>query len=276
MPLAIDSHVHLWTDDRTRYPRAPGEPSYPPPRFTPQDLFSHTKPAGVTKIVLIQMSFYRFDNSYLLDCMRAHPGTFGGVAIVDAAGPDLEKEMKSLARQGVRGFRIVAGDSHGNWLDAPGMQTMWRIGEEQHLAMCALVGPEGLPALDRMCAKNPETPVVIDHFARIGTDGIIRDADVRLLCGLSRHRNVRVKASAFYALGKKQAPYMDLAPFFRRVFEDYGPRRMMWASDCPFQLQDGHRYASSIALVRERLPFLSKEDREWILGRTAEAVFFRS
>lgn len=275
MPLAIDSHVHLWTDDRTRYPRASGEPDYPPARFTPEDLFLHTKPAGVTKIVLIQMSFYRFDNSYMLDCMRAHPGTFSGVGIVDAAGPNPAKEMKSLARQGVRGFRIVAGGAPANWLDAPGMQTMWRTGAEQRLAMCALVGPDGLPALDRMCSKNPETPVVIDHFARIGTDGTIRDTDVRLLCGLARHRNVKVKASAFYALGKKQAPYTDLAPLFRRVFEDYGPRRIMWASDCPFQVQDGHRYAPSIALVREGLPFLSKEDREWILGRTAEAVFFQ-
>lgn len=275
MPLAIDSHVHLWTDDRTRYPRATGEPDYPPARFTPEDLFLHTKPAGVTKIVLIQMSFYRFDNSYMLNCMRAHPGTFGGVGIVDAAGPDPAKEMKNLARHGVRGFRIVATGVPGNWLDAPGMQTMWRTGAEQRLAMCALVGPDGLPALDRMCAKNPETPVVIDHFARIGADGTVRDADVRLLCGLARHRNVKVKASAFYALGKKQAPYTDLAPLFRRVFEDYGPRRIMWASDCPFQVQDGHRYAPSIALVREGLPFLSKEDREWILGRTAEAVFFQ-
>jgi predicted TIM-barrel fold metal-dependent hydrolase len=85
---------------------------------------------------------------------------------------------------------------------------------------------------------------------------------------------VTVKASAFYALGKKQAPYRDLAPLIRRVFEDYGPRRLMWASDCPFQVEGGHTYAASVALVREGLPFLSKEDREWILGKTAERVFF--
>jgi len=276
MPASIDAHVHVWTDDRTRYPRAPGETDYLPARFTPEDLFVHTKPAGVTRIVLIQMSFYRFDNSYMLDCMQAHPGTFSGVGIVDAAGPDPAKAVMDLAGRGVRGIRIVAGKAPANWLDAPGMQTMWRTGAVQQVAMCPLVGPDGLPALDRMCKKYPDTPVVIDHLARIGADGNIRDADVRLLCGLSRHRNVKVKASAFYALGRKQAPYKDLTPLIKRVFEDYGPRRMMWASDCPFQVQDGHHYEQSIALIRDGLPFLSKDDQEWILHRTAESVFFRT
>src|SRR6185503_6855427 len=122
----------------------------------------------------------------------------------------------------------------------------------------------------------PDTPVVIDHLARIGADGQIRDADVRLLCGLSKHKNVKVKVSAFYALGRKQEPYKDLAPLIRRVFEDYGPRRLMWASDCPFQVEKGHRYEPSIALIRDGLPFLSQEDREWMLGRTAASVFFSS
>ena len=83
-----------------------------------------------------------------------------------------------------------------------------------------------------------------------------------------------VKVSAFYALGRKQSPYADLVPLIHRVFDDYGPRRLMWGSDCPFQVEDGHSYAGSLALVREELPFLSAEDRAWILGRTAESVFF--
>jgi predicted TIM-barrel fold metal-dependent hydrolase len=125
-----------------------------------------------------------------------------------------------------------------------------------------------------MCAQHPDTPVVVDHLARIGADGVIRDADSRLLCGLARHRNVKVKVSAFYALGRKSAPYADLVPLVRRVFEDFGPRRLMWASDSPFQVQDPHTYAASISLVRENLSFLSQDDREWLLRRTAQSVFF--
>ena len=59
MISAVDAHVHLWTDDLKRYPRLPGERDYAPARFTPEDLFVHTRPAGVARVVLIQMSFYR-------------------------------------------------------------------------------------------------------------------------------------------------------------------------------------------------------------------------
>ncbi len=269
MPPVIDAHVHVWTDDIARYPRAVGQRDYPPPRFAPADLFAHSKPAGVTKIVLIQMSFYRFDNSYMLDCIRAHPGVFGGVGIVDSAAPDPGQAMKALAARGVRGFRIVGVP------DSAGMHAMWRVAAAENLAICALLGPDALPALDRMCRQYPTTPVVIDHLARIGADGTIRDSDIRLLSALARHPLVKVKASAFYALGKKAAPYTDLKPLFRRVFEDFGPRRLMWASDCPFQVGEGHDYGSSLALITDHMPFLSADDRDWILGRTAESVFFR-
>lgn len=266
----IDAHVHVWTDDESRYPRAAGQQSYAPARFTPEDLFRHSKPAGVNRVVLIQMSFYRFDNSYMLDAMRAHPGVFSGVGIVDAAAPAPDQAMRRLAGQGVRGFRVTKADG----LESPGMETMWRTAAADGLAICPLVGPDSLPVIDRMCSRHPETVVVIDHLARIGAGGPIRDADIRLLSALSRHPLVNVKASAFYALGNKTAPYRDLAPLIRRIFEDFGPRRMMWASDCPFQVENGHNYQDSINLVRSGLPFLGTDDREWMLRRTAERVFF--
>ncbi len=274
MAAAIDSHVHVWTDDRKRYPRAEGERDYEPARFTPEDLFRHSIPAGVSRVVLIQMSFYRFDNSYMLDCIRQHRGIFSGVGIVDSSAPDPGKKMVELARQGVRGFRIMPGGANAHWLDNDGMHSMWSAGAKHRLAMCPLIGPDSLAALGRMCERHPDTPVVIDHFARIGVDGNIQDTDVRTLCSLSRHKNVKVKLSAFYALGRKQAPYLDLVPMIRRVFESYGSHRLMWASDCPFQVQDGHRYRPSIELVRQGLPFLSDQDRDWILTRTAASVFF--
>jgi predicted TIM-barrel fold metal-dependent hydrolase len=270
---AIDAHVHVWIDDRKRYPRAI-EREARPDRFTPSDFFSHAKPSGVTRAVLIQMSFYRFDNSYMLDVMREHKGAFSGVGIVDPAGARPDQAMIDLARRGVRGFRITPGGSPKTWLDTTGMEAMWRCGSERRLAMCPLLNPDALPSLDRMCARHPETTVVIDHLARIGADGEIRDSDTRLLCALARHRNVSVKVSAFYALGRKAVPYTDLAPLIRRVFEDFGPRRLMWASDSPFQVQDGHTYAASISLIREGLPFLSAEDRDWLLERTAASIFF--
>ena len=114
------------------------------------------------------------------------------------------------------------------------MLEMWRLAAEKKLAICLLVGPDAIPALDRMCSKFPGTTVVIDHMARIGMDGIVRDRDVSALCHLSRHARVYVKVSAFYALGKKRAPYNDLAPLVHHLYGAFGSRRLMWGSDSPF------------------------------------------
>ena len=159
-------------------------------------------------------------------------------------------------------------------LDDREMATMWKCGAEERLAMCPLINPQHLPALDRMCGRFPETTVVIDHFARIGADGSVREADVRGLCDLARHPKTHVKLSAFYALGRKRYPYTDLLPMVRRLIAAYGPQRLMWASDSPFQVQNGHAYEGSVELIRDRLDGISAGDRAWLLTKTAERVFF--
>jgi predicted TIM-barrel fold metal-dependent hydrolase len=273
---AIDAHVHVWTPDTERYPLAPGfrRDEMQPPSFTPEQLFEHARPCGVGRVVLIQMSFYGFDNSYMLDSIRRFPDVFSGVAVIDDSAERPQEEMRRLATHRVRGFRIYPRNLPvDRWLEAPGMEAMWTCGGEEDLAMCHLVNPEALPAIDRTCGKFPETPVVIDHMARIGVDGTIRDSDLELLCRLARHPRTYVKVSAFYALGKKKAPYLDLAPMIRRLTDAYGPERLMWATDCPYQVQEGHTYADSIALVQDHLE-LSEGDRQWLLERTAEKLFF--
>jgi predicted TIM-barrel fold metal-dependent hydrolase len=59
-----------------------------------------------------------------------------------------------------------------------------------------------------------------------------------------------------------------------RVLDAFGPERCMWASDSPYQVQPPHTYAASIALIRDQLSGLSAGDKEWVLRKTAERVFF--
>ena len=272
----IDAHVHVWTPDTQKYPLAKGftKADMNPKSFTPDELFKHCRPNGVSRIVLIQMSYYQTDNSYMLAAMRDFPGVFSGVGIVDEHESPVE-HMKRLAEKGVRGFRIrPKGKRPEEWLAGDNMQAMWRCGADNNLAMCHLIDANYLPSVQDMCRKHPETPVVIDHFARIGVDGEIRDSDVTALCRLAKWKNTYVKVSAFYALGKKKAPYDDLIPMIRRVLDAFGPERLMWASDGPFQVVDGHQYGPSIDLIRSRIEFLSPSDRDWLLRKTAEKVYF--
>jgi predicted TIM-barrel fold metal-dependent hydrolase len=272
----IDAHVHVWTPDIERYPLMEGRrrEDMKPPSFTPEELFRHCRPSGVSRIVLVQMSFYGFDNSYMLEAMRQHPGTFSGIARVDWTGTRPEEAMLRLAEHGVRGFRIQPQNAPvEQWVETASFRRMFQAAAEHGLAMCPLIGTDALPSLERMCREFPRTTVVIDHLCRIGNRGPIRDEDVDALCRMAAYPGVKVKVSAFYALGEKKPPHDELAPLIRRVRDAFGARRLMWASDCPFAVQN-ERYEDSIGLVRDRLDFLTAEDKEWILEKTAAETFF--
>lgn len=277
----IDAHVHVWTSDLDRFPLdaqfAPQQ--MVPMSFTDSELFGHCRPSGVDRVVLIQMNFYGLDHGYMFEVMQNNPGVFSAVALIDFQSEgllpsDVTAKARELVSQGVRGFRLHSMGDAGAWPDNPLMNTLWRTAGEDGFAVCPLINPGDIESIEQLCRKHPDTRVVIDHFARIGLSGQIEQDRLESLCQLAKFPNVYVKTSAFYALGKKQPPYWDLLPMIRRVLDAYGPERLMWASDCPFQVQGEHTYQASLDLILHHADFLSPGDKQWLLRDTAERVFF--
>ena len=48
-------------------------------------------------------------------------------------------------------------------MDHEGYEKMFIAGAEESLALSFLMGPSDMPEVDRMCARHPDTPVIIDH-----------------------------------------------------------------------------------------------------------------
>lgn len=276
----IDGHSHIWTPDIAHYPLAKGfaVSDMQPRSFTAEELLATCRPAGVGRVNLIQMSYYEFDNSYMLDMIKLYPDRFVGTAIIDPFGKRIEASMRELLTKGVRAFRIQPSYSKqppAHWLEPEGYSEMFKTAAKTGQALSCLIGPDGFAEVDRMCGKLPDTKVVIDHLGRIGVDGTIDPKQVDALTALAKHPNVYVKVGAFYALGKKTPPYLDLGPMIKAVVQAFGARRCFWESDCPFQVVQ-QKYAESLDLIRTRLDFLSKDDRDWMLTRTAETLLFRT
>jgi predicted TIM-barrel fold metal-dependent hydrolase len=287
--VIVDAHVHVWTDDTAHYPLGPGrkKEDRKPARFTPEDLFEHTKPAGVERVVLIQMSHYvpkdkgnhdpdAYDNRYMLDMIALYPKVFAGTAVIDPHSKDVADRMKALAKKRVRAFRIYPALSTkriDKWLEPTGFATMFEAGAKNDQAMACLIRPDALPELDRMCKKYPETPVIVDHLCRLNTDeGAAKDIDA--FCALAKHPRVLVKVGGFQVLGAKKPPYTDLAPLIEKVVKAFGPKRCMWESNYPIE-KDDHPYQGLLDLVKKRLDFLDDDARSWILGKTADSFFFK-
>jgi len=279
----IDAHSHVWSDDLAKYPLGPWatKADMKPATFTADELLAVVKPNGVERVVLIQHApLHGYDNSYILDCAKARPGTLSVVAMINERTPNLKERLGDLRDQGARGIRIgptkhadrTLNVDPPNWLKAPGMQLLWKHAAALNVALCPLLGPDFLDTLDPMCEQHPDTAVAIDHFGHID---MTKPETVASLTRLAKHPNVYVKVSGFYKFGDKHAPYEDVEPMIKRVFDAFGPDRLIWASDLPYQLNDGNNYADAVALMRDGLDFLSDRDRQSILRDTAERLFFR-
>jgi predicted TIM-barrel fold metal-dependent hydrolase len=274
----VDAHSHIWTGDVAKYPLVDGQPAskLAPPTFSAEELLALARPLGVSRVVLIQHKpYFGVDNRYLADMIAAFPGVFSGVACIAAEAPHPEQEMLRLKKLGIRGFRIRPGEGGAaRWMDSPGMRAMAACAAAENLAICPLIGPDDIEHVDDLCQQFPATTIVVDHFARVGMNGDFPEKDVLRLVGLAKRPKVHVKVSAFYFLGKKTPPYRDLVPLIRRVYDAYGANRLMWGSDCPYQLGAGNTYAASVELIEKGLDFLSTADRAALLRDTAARVFF--
>jgi len=272
----VDTHVHVFPPDNPRYPLRPGarRDQLPLPSFTADELLAHAKPCGVRRFVLVQYSLFGTDNSYILDVHEQHPKTFAVVGMVNAQDKPQET-IRGLVRRGARGLRVTGtGPDPDAWLRDESLSAVWRLAGDEGIAICLLVNPAFLPSVAAQCRKFPRTRVVIDHFARIGGEGQFHQEHLDNLCRLADHPQVRIKVSAFYALGKKEPPYTDLAPMIRRLLEAFGADRLMWGSDSPFQVLGKHTYRDSVELLRTRLEFLTPDARCRLLRATAESMFF--
>ena len=273
----IDAHSHIWTTDLARYPLRAGQgiEVLKPQSFTADELLAIAQPLGVGRAVLIQhYPYHGFDNSLLIDAWKQRPDTFRIVGMIDDLLPHADVRMRELLKTGVTGFRISAREDRKDWLSGPGMELMWKTAAGTRQNICCLINPWELESVGKWCTRYPETPVVIDHFARIGMTGTISESDLQMLCELSKHPLVRVKISAYYALGNKRPPHTELIPMIRRLLDRFGPDRLMWASDSPYQMTAPSTYASSLALMLEQLDFLSAGDRRKLLRTTAESTYF--
>ncbi len=254
------------------------------PSFSIEELIALSRSAGISRMNLIQMTWYGTDHSYILDAIASSPSQLVGTGIVPAltdvslASPD--RAMVALAKGGIYAFRIRGGSTRPplgdgpQWMDHPGFEKMFIAGAEHNLALSFLMNPEDLPELDRMCSRHPECPVIIDHFCRIGGSGEIIEVEVQALCRMARHKRVMLKIGAFYGLGAKRPPYLDMLPLIERVVRAFGPDRCMWESDAPLQAKTPHSFEAAVSVIRDHSDFLSEADKNQILVKTAEDFFF--
>ena len=266
----VDAHVHVWTRD-PRYPFAPGTRTPAPPEATAETLLALMAANGVAHTVIIQVIHYRWDNRYVAAVLKRYPGKFHGVARVDPQDPRAPDALSRLTEeQGFHGVRLSpAADASGDWIRGPLMPPLWRRCQELRVPMTLLTPVARLPDIARLAEQFPELTIVIDHMA----DSPPQDpSQLDTLLALRRHPSLYVKISHAWSLSREPYPYRDVHAQIRRLYDAFGPQRLIACTDWPIS-SARCSYAQAIDFARTQLPFLSAEDKRWICGQTARQVW---
>ena len=225
---AIDCHVHI-VGPQSKYPMA-ARRAYTPPEASVADLQALRTQIGVPRHVIVQPSFYGFDNSCTLDAVAELGRSARGIAVVP---PNVsEAELQRLERAGFVGTRLnLATEGITDQYQAATLiltlteklrLLRWHLQINTDLRMIEAIAP---------IIGGLTVPVVFDHMgnpeAAMGTSQPGFDA----LLELTKFRNVYVKLSAPY--NHSMLPdYSDVAPFARALIVAR-PDHMLWGTNWP-------------------------------------------
>jgi predicted TIM-barrel fold metal-dependent hydrolase len=264
---AVDAHVHVWSDDPSRFPWQPINGATPPTvRGDAGWLAEVLARSGVGRAVAVQPRAYGDDHAYLSRALDEHPGRFTGIGFLDPRAADVADRVARLASRGFAGVRLDPLGDHGGWLDPSGAALAWEAAAREGLLIELLIGPGQLPRLVPILDRWPAPTVVIEHM---GLWGGTPPRDVAPLVALARHEQVVVKISALASLSAEPPPHVDLRPLVADVIEAFGHERVCWGSDMPWIGEEAY----PAAVVAARSLITDEHGQRSLLGGTAERTF---
>ncbi|MFN7995592.1 MAG: amidohydrolase family protein [Bryobacteraceae bacterium] len=265
----IDPHVHVWVND-LRYPWAAETKSPPRRDATPEMLLKLMKANGVERTVIVQFIGYRWDNSYALAALQKYPQYFRGVARVNPLDPAAPDHLSALIGQGFQGVRLSPfNDPADDWIRGPLMPALWQRADQLHVPMQILSTTARMPDIGRLAERYPDLTVIIDHMASCPPNA---PEELAKLLALARYPKVFVKISHTWDVSKQPYPYFDAQENVKRLYDTYGPKRLMWGTDWPM-VEERASYRQALSVVRDDMKFLNEEDKSWILSRTIERIW---
>jgi predicted TIM-barrel fold metal-dependent hydrolase len=264
----IDPHVHVWKND-PKYPWPPEVQNPPKTDALPETLLQLMKTSGVEKTVLVHFIDYRWDCRYVGDVLKTQPTKFMGVCRVNPEADDAADELSRWVRDyRFHGVRLSpAAGARGEWINSrPRMDRIVGRAAELKVPLCILCPTGRLPDVARLLGRHRDSlDVCIDHMADCSPD---RPEELKKLLVLARLPRVFVKISHLWSLSRQKYPYRDTHDLVKRVYDTFGPERLMWGTDWPI-VERYCGYIKALALYQHEIGFFTAKDRRWVLGGTA-------
>jgi len=225
---AIDCHIHI-VGPQSKYPMSDRR-AYTPPEASVEDLRKLRTEIGVQRQVVVQPSFYGFDNSCTLDAVAELGRSARAIAVVPLRVTDAE--LQRLDRAGVVGIRFNFSTLGVRDAEQAALQILELAPRVRPYRWHIQINtePELISALAPIVGVL-NMPVVFDHIGNPDASLGIQQPGFQALLEMVRTSTSFVKLSAPYN-HSKVADYSDVTPFMKALIAAR-PDRMLWGTNWP-------------------------------------------
>jgi L-fuconolactonase len=256
--LIVDSQVHPWSDGEStgHHRRSP---------ITGDVLRAEMERAGVARAVLVPPLWDPGGNAYSLALARAEPDRFAVMGLLTQGVAKPDEQLRTWRQQpGMLGIRLLLNtrDRMAPLLRGE-LAQLWPVAEETGLVVALLI-PGALHLVDGIARGHPALNIIVDHLGvSRGSSGPAAFDHLPALLALAVHPNVHVKAAAVGDYALDPYPFRSLDVTLRRIFDAFGPERILWGSDLS---RLHHPYRQCVTHFCETLSWLSGADQKLIMG----------
>src|SRR5450631_4621444 len=127
------------------------------------------------------------------------------------------------------------------------MLPLWKRCFELKVPMTVLAPIGRMPQVAQLMEKLPDLTLVIDHMADCPVN---QPREFEKLIALKRFPNVFVKTSHTWSLSRHPYPWLDSQELVKRLYNTFGPRRLMWGTDWPI-IEGVAKYDQALTVVRD-------------------------
>lgn len=290
--MIIDVHAHVW--DRVcgivgRNPTVSLDygkvkcgnktsqwmiPSYRDSASTVEILLGYMDMHGVDKSILMQEPMYGFHNDYVSSAVKKYPDRFKGFAFVNVLDGEqaIEEFEDAVNVKGLSGLKIAVSNimnlCHSTILDGEKIVPFWRKADELKapITFHLMHGDTNVQEINNIAKRFKNLKIIIAHLGLPPAEGW-KDQVL-----LAKRDNVFIETSAAGVLFGERYPFPSAQESLKWAVSEIGAEKIMYGSDYPLILSQ-MTYGQSIDFIREECGFLSKEQKELILGEVAKRLF---
>jgi predicted TIM-barrel fold metal-dependent hydrolase len=257
--LIVDAQIHLWSKGTTL-------PPHRPLPYSREEALADMDAAGVDRAVIHPPSWDPDSNELAVDAARAHPERFAILGNFPLNRPESRRLIDGWKkRPGMLGLRFTfLRPEQKSWPTDGTMDWLWPAAERAGLPV-ALLAADFLPLLAGVAERHPELKLIVDHMAAVrNTTGETAFQHLPELVALAKYPNIAVKATGGPSYATDPYPFKSLHPYYRRLYDAFGPRRLFWGTDIT---RMPCRWRQCVTAFTEEMPWLPDADKALIMGR---------